>query len=342
MGEENGYDATIQLPEDASTLAPHVDALYYDIFWISVVFFVAIVGAMVWFAWAYRRRKGISAKPPGHHTVLEIFWTVAPVVLLVYMFHAGFDGFMMMAVPPEDSINVRVRAYKWRWEFEQPNGMIEGQLRVPVHQPVRMIMASAPNGPSAADAAVLHSFFIPAFRVKRDIVPGMYTSLWFEATREGTFDIFCTEYCGTGHSRMLSNVEVMSQEAYDEYLRIGPSCPEEIEEDWQWGQQLFASNGCPACHNVESSAGPGVGPNLANVAGTMQPLEGGGEHMADAAYIMESIMNPQAQIVEGYTSAAMPAFNLPQSQLDALVAYVAHLSESGSSLELESHCGAQQ
>ncbi|MFK7988672.1 MAG: cytochrome c oxidase subunit II [Sandaracinaceae bacterium] len=344
MGDENealqnGYDATIQLPEGASTLAPYVDALYYEIFWISVIFFVAIVGAMVWFGWQFRRRKGVTSKPPGHHTAMELFWTFSPLILLAYMFHQGFDSYMMMTIPPETSINIRVRAYKWRWEFEQPNGMIEGELRVPVHQPVRMIMASSPTGPRPEDGAVLHSFFVPAFRVKRDIVPGMYTSLWFEATREGQYQIYCTEYCGTGHSRMLSNVQVMSQEGYDEYLRIGPQCPEEYEEDWQWGEQLFASNGCVACHNVEESAGAGVGPNLANVAGTMQPIEGGEPVMADAAYIMESIMEPQAQIVSGYTSAAMPAFNLPQTQLDALIAYVAHLSDEGGDLELTPHCG---
>lgn len=340
MGEENGYDATIQLPEGASTLAPHVDALYYDIYWISVVFFVAIVAAMVWFGWKFRRRKGVSSKPPGHHTALELFWTFSPLILLAYMFHQGFDGYMNMVIAPENSINIRVRAYKWRWEFEQPNGMVEGELRVPVHQPVRVIMGSVPNGPRPEDGAVLHSFFVPAFRIKRDVIPGMYTSMWFEATREGRFQIYCTEYCGTGHSRMLSSVEVMSQDAYDQYLERGPSCPDNFQEDWQWGEQLFASNGCPACHNVDASLGNSVGPNLANVAGTSQPLEGGEEHVADAEYLRESIMQPQAKIVRSFTSAAMPAFNLPQSQLDALVAYLAHLSSEGGSIEVTPQCGA--
>jgi cytochrome c oxidase subunit 2 len=339
MDEQTYRDATIQLPEQASTLAPQVDSLYYDIYWISVVFFVGIVGCMVWFAWRFRRRKGVASKPPGHHNALELFWTFSPLILLAYMFHQGFEGFMTMAVPPENAINVRVRAYKWRWEFEQPNGMTEGQLRVPVDTPVRLIMASVPNGPAPEDAAVLHSFFVPAFRIKRDVVPGMYTSMWFEATRTGEYQIYCTEYCGTGHSRMLSNVVVMEPDAYQEFLDVGPQCPDEFEEDWQWGEQLFASNGCPACHNVDASLGASVGPNLANVAGTMQPLEGGEEHIADAAYIRESIMQPQAQIVRGYTSAAMPAFNLPQSQLDALVSYLAHLSEEGEGLEIEQHCG---
>lgn len=339
MDEQEYADATIQLPEQASTLAPAVDSLYYDIYWISVVFFVAIVGAMVWFAWKYRRRKGVKSKPPGHATALELFWTFSPLILLAYMFHQGFDGYMTMVIPPENAITIRARAYKWRWEFEQPNGMTEGRLVAPVNQPVRMVMASVPNGPNPEDAAVLHSFFIPSFRVKRDVVPGMYTSLWFEATREGTFQIYCTEYCGTGHSRMLSEIEVVSQEAYREYLQRGPSCPDDIEEDWQWGQQLFASNGCAACHNVGEGQGRLVGPNLYNVAGTMQPLEGGGQEMANAEYIRTSIVQPQEHIVESYTAAAMPAFNLPESQLDALVAYLAHISSEGSSLEVPAQCG---
>lgn len=336
---EQGYDATIQMPEGASTLAPLVDSLYYDIYWISVVFFIAIVGCMVWFAWRFRRRKGVKSKPPGHHNALELFWTFSPLILLAYMFHQGFAGFMTMAIPPENAINVRARAYKWRWEFEQPNGMIDGELRVPLGQPVRMIMSSVPNGPEAADAAVLHSFFVPVFRVKRDVVPGMYTSLWFEATREGTFDIFCTEYCGTGHSRMLSNVTVMPPDEYEDYLREGPQCPDVFENDWEWGQALFSSNGCTACHNVEASAGVLVGPNLANVAGTQQPLEGGTSVLADYDYVRHSIEAPGDDIVEGFTNAAMPPYSLTDRPLNALIAYLAHISNQGSSLEVPLSCG---
>lgn len=348
---EQGYDATVQMPEGASTLAPLVDSLYYDIYWISVFFFVAIVGAMVWFAWRFRRRKGVTSKPPGHHNALELFWTFSPLILLAYMFHQGFTGFMTMAIPPENAINIRARAYKWRWEFEQPNGLLDSELRVPLGQPVRMIMSSVPNGPNPEDAAVLHSFFVPAFRVKRDVVPGMYTSLWFEATRVpgqeaddqgviANYDIFCTEYCGTGHSRMLSHVLVMEREAYDSYLQDGPQCPPGIESDWEWGQQLFSSNGCTACHNVEASAGVLVGPNLANVAGTEQPLEGGASHLADIQYLRDSILHPQQDIVEGFTSAAMPPYNIANRPLDALISYLAHLSSSGDSIEVDQHCGA--
>ncbi|MBZ0118400.1 MAG: cytochrome c oxidase subunit II [Sandaracinaceae bacterium] len=339
MEEHEQVGATIQLPEQASTLAPHVDSLYYDIFWISVAFFVAIVAAMTLFAYLYRRRPGQKAKPPGHHNALELFWTFSPLILLAYMFHQGFEGFMFMSTPPPNAINIRVTAYKWRWQFEQPNGMTEGELRVPVHRPVRLIMGSAPSSPG--EIAVLHSFFVPAFRVKRDVVPGMFTSLWFEATRTGDFQIYCTEYCGSGHSGMLSTVHVMEQDDYAEFLRVGPSCPPEHQEDWQWGQQLFANNGCPACHHVDAALGASVGPNLANVVGTEQPLEGGRTAMADAAYVAAALQQPQQDIVRGFTSAAMPSYaSLPQSQLDAIISYLAHLSpEHESSVEVEQHCG---
>ena len=341
MPEENGYaEATIQLPERASTLASHVDTLYMEIFWISVVFFIAIVGSMVAFAIMFRRRKGVHSKPPGHHTALELFWTFSPLILLAYMFHQGFDDFMMMTIPPETSINIRARAYKWRWSFEQPNGMEESAgFHVPINQPVRMIMSSVPNGARAEDGAVLHSFFVPAFRVKRDVVPGMYTSLWFEANHEGEYQVYCTEYCGTGHSRMLATVTVTSQEEYDEFLAVGPRCPDDIAEDWQWGQQLFAQNGCTACHSVGSEGSASDGPNLGNVVGTMQPLADGTEVMADADYLRTSIREPQAQIVRGYGSVAMPPFNLAEGQLDAVISYLAHESSQGASIEVPRHCG---
>lgn len=329
-------EATVQLPEQASTLAPIVDELYYHVFWFSVVSFVGVVAAMCYFAWKFRRRKGVSSKPPGHHNALELFWTFSPLILLAYFFHAGFDGFMYMSVAPPDSINIRVTAYKWRWVFEQPNGMQEGELTVPVDRPVRLIMGSAPN-PPPDDTAIIHSFYVPAFRVKRDVVPGMFTSVWFQATREGEFQIYCAEYCGTGHSRMLSKVKVISQCEYDRYLSIGPQRPAEYATDVEWGRALFMNNGCAACHNVDAALGSGVGPNLANVAGYEQRLADGSTVMADAEYLRESLVEPQATIVEGYTGAAMPSFGgLPQSQLNALIAYIASLSDRGDQIELQS------
>jgi len=366
MNEQSGYDATIQMPEGASTLAPVVDSLYYDIFWISVAFFVAIVGAMVWFAWRFRRRKGVKSKPPGHHTALELFWTFSPLILLAYMFHQGFDGFMQMSIAPNNAINIRAEARQWSWNFIYPSGSASSELTVPVNEPVRLIMSSHPR--DERHPAVLHSLFIPAFRVKRDIVPGMYSSMWFEATRQGDYDLYCTEYCGldqlvdedgerrtisdedlhadgrptgaAGHSGMLSRVHVVTREEYDEATRIG--IPSRFGGDYvAWGESEFTQ--CRACHVIQEGASATVGPNLYGVAGTMQPLEGGGERMADLAYLRESIMEPQAEIVRGFGGAAMPSFSsLPQIQIDAIIMYLASNSPAGDSVTAEAQAAIQE
>ena len=356
MNDETGYDATIQMPEGASTLAQHVDSLYYDIFWISVVFFVAIVGCMVLFAWRFRRRKGVKSKPPGHHFALEIFWTFSPLLLLAYMFHQGFDGFMMMSIPPENAINIRAEARQWSWNFRYPSGRDDGELYVPINEPVRLIMSSHPRGVDSP--AVLHSFFAPALRVKRDIVPGMFTSLWFEATRLGTYDIYCAEYCGldqwvhenpntgqpivvtdemihangrptarVGHSGMLSRLHVVSAEEYAAFDNMGR--PAEFEDNVAWGEDVFGQQ-CVACHNVAADAGAGVGPNLYNVVGYDQDLAGGGSRMADLEYMRESLREPGAAIVAGFESAAMTSFaSFNEAKIDAIIAYLASQSDRG-------------
>ncbi len=350
MNDQTGYDATIQLPEGASTLAPHVDSLYYDIFWISVAFFVAIVGVMVWFAYRFRRRKGVRSKPPGHHTALELFWTFSPLFLLAYMFHQGFEGYMMMNIPPENALNIRAEARQWSWNFIHPSGRAEGEMTVPIHRPIRVIMSSHPRGPE--HPAVLHSFFVPALRVKRDVVPGMYTSLWFEATRLGTYDIYCAEYCGldpirgeltdqqlhaggrplasAGHSGMISRLHVVSEEEWVDFDRVGR--PAEFDTNVAWGESIFGQQ-CVACHVVEPGQPATVGPNLANVVGYEQPIAGGAPRMADLDYMRESIREPQAAIVEGFTTAAMPSFgSLPDANIDALIAFLASRSDRGADL----------
>ena len=168
---------TIQLPPQLSTIAPEIDAMYYFIYWVSVAFFVAIVGAMLFFMWKYRRRPGHKAQPTGHNTVLEVGWTFAPVILLVILFHQGFVGYMHGAVAPGDSLQIGVKAKQWAWDFVYPGGVAgtPNTLVVPEGEPVELTM-------SATD--VLHSFFIPTMRVKRDVVPGMYTTLWFEPTMQ--------------------------------------------------------------------------------------------------------------------------------------------------------------
>src|SRR5262249_2334754 len=154
-------EATVQLPAQMSTVAPHVDWLYYFLYWMSVAFFVAIVGTALYFVYKYRRRPGVKAAPTGHNNVLEVTWTFAPLILVVFLFHAGFKGYVQMRVAPANSMEIQVRAYQWAWEFRYPNGSVSlNELHVPVNQPVRMVMTSDD---------VIHSFYVPAFRIKQDV-----------------------------------------------------------------------------------------------------------------------------------------------------------------------------
>lgn len=349
---------TLQLPPQLSTIAPEVDHMYYVIYWISVVFFVAIVGATIYFSMKYRRRPGHSSKPPGHATALEIAWTVAPLFLLVWLFHAGFTTYLHGTVAPQNAHDIRTRAMQWNWEFEHEGGVIDDLniLKIPVGEPVRIIMSSSD---------VLHSFFIPAFRVKRDAVPGMYTTLWFEATeltgskacetdadcgaahmmcgRQGecVLPLFCTEYCGapqgitdsagrnTNHSTMLADVRVVTGEEYRRFIAEGPPPPAECEGSENqpacWGEKLYTSNGCNACHSVDGSAAPG--PTWAGLWGRAGAFVDGGNYNADENYIRESILQPQAHIVAGYANVNMPPYRLSDRQIDAIIAYMQTLSE---------------
>jgi cytochrome c oxidase subunit II len=332
---------TTQLPPQMSTIAAEFDWLYNFIYWVSVVSFVLITGFMVYYVVKYRRRPGVKSVPTGHSTVLEIAWTFSPLILLAYLFHAGFQGFMKGAVAPPDAIEIRARAMQWNWEFEYPNGMVEmNRLVVPVDRPVKLIMSSSD---------VIHSFFVPEFRVKRDVVPGMYTSLWFEATHETEDDepvtIFCAEYCGapigiqdgtvetgrnSNHSTMLASLHVWSNERFEAFMREGPGMPAECEGQPNsaacWGEQLYSANGCRACHSTQ----PGVNapaPSWAGLWGAQRSFVDGATVTADENYVMESIREPQKHIVEGYAGVNMPPFRLSDRQIDAIIAYMRSLSE---------------
>jgi cytochrome c oxidase subunit II len=327
---------SLQLPAQLSTIAAEVDWLYDFIFWVSVAFFVAIVGTMIWFMIQYRRRPGVKAEPSGHNNALELAWTFGPVFLLFMMFHWGYQTYIESAIAPDDAINIRVRASQWVWAFEQPNGVSEtGEVHVPAGRAVRLIMSSDD---------VLHSFFVPDFRVKRDAVPGMFTSLWFQAIEpEGmepneehilySSQVFCTEYCGTSHSQMLAQVHVQRLEDYQEFLRVGPQCvgtgpdgtctPDEVV---LWGGDNFRRMGCtPTCHSDQPGGPTTPGPNLHGIIGTQVALEGGETVTVDAAYLERSIREPQAQIVQGYDDIQMSHFSLGDAQVQSLVEYISSL-----------------
>jgi cytochrome c oxidase subunit 2 len=308
----DGSGATFWLPEAASTFAADHDYLYYLIFWISTFFFVVMMGAMAYFMVKYRRRKqGETTSDIHGNTRLEIAWSVLPTLILGVFFVLGFRGFIDTLTPPANTLNINVTGQQWSWSFTYPNGGNDSVLVVPVGKPVKLTMTSVD---------VIHSFYVPAFRAKRDVVPGRYTVLWFQSDKLGEYDVLCTEYCGTSHSLMLSKVKVVSQEEYDAHLKGLTGC-QDGQSLAECGGVAFKRNGCNSCHSVDGSKI--VGPSLKGVYGTEQPLADGSKVMADEQYIRESIMNPMAKIVAGYP-AAMPVFagRINEEQMGALVEYI--------------------
>ncbi|HVZ31273.1 MAG TPA: cytochrome c oxidase subunit II [Polyangiaceae bacterium] len=321
-------EATIQMPRQMSTIAQNVDNMYYFIYWVSVLFFVAIIGVALWCIYRYHESKHPHATPPGHHDVLELAWTFAPLLLLIPMFHYGFKGYVKAMVAPEDAIEMRVRGKQWAWDFYYPGDTepSPSELVVPVSRPVKMVMSSQD---------VLHSFFIPEFRVKRDLVPGMYSSVWFEALEVTSkynasdnkvtgepLDLFCTEYCGTSHSQMLAKVHVVSAEDYAAFI-AGKDRPPEGKPLEVVGAELYKKNACNTCHTTDGAAL--VGPSFKGVFGKHEEFEDGSSLTVDENYIRQSVLQPQAKIVKGFAGKTMPTFVLKDWKIDALIAYIKSL-----------------
>ena len=314
-----------QLPPAMSDTAPPVDGVYNFIFWFSVFFTVVITALMLYFVVKYKRKPGVRPEPTGHFNRLEIFWTVTPTLFIGVLFHVGFSSYIKNATAAEGATEIRVRAKKWNWEFEYPSGdRVPGELVLQQGQPYKMIISSED---------VLHSFFIPEFRLKRDAVPGQYSFIAFTPTVTGPAQVFCAEYCGTSHSGMLATVKVVTPAEYKEFEKTLGKCqgtPEQCEPK-NYGATLFVKNACTTCHGPEGAGmiagAKSPGPRLAGIFGTMQPLQTGPAVMADENYIRESILRPQAKIVQGYTNVQMPMFVLKDDQVDALIAYVKSLKQ---------------
>ena len=312
---------TFWMPPGASTVSGDVDALFYFIFWASVFFFFLIVGLSVYFIVKYRRRGDEDAQSHVAQNIkLEIIWTAVPIILVAIVFFWGFKTFMSMQVAPDDAIEIKVTGRQWMWLFDYPNGSNSvNELVVPVDQPVKLLMSSED---------VIHSFYIPQFRIKQDVLPNRYTVSWFEATQKGTFDLYCAEFCGKGHSEMLATVRVVSREEYEQFLQGGGAGAEgEGQSLVQLGKQLYTSRACNTCHSIDGS--PNVGPTWQNAFGHEVQLSDGSTVTVDENYIRESILQPKSKIVEGY-QPVMPTYQgiLNDRQIDGLIAYIKSLSEA--------------
>ena len=301
-----------QLPAAMSSGAADYDALYHFIYWFSVVFTAAIVGTSIYFIYKFKRKQG--DKPDRtliDLTKLEIFWTVVPLIGIVPLFHIGFKDFVKNAIAADGSIEIRVRAKQWLWDFEYPNGMRENnQILFPVNTPIKLVMSSDD---------VIHSFYVPEFRLKKDVVPGLYSTLTFTPTVLGEANVFCAEFCGTSHSGMLAKIKIVPRAEYDAYIKEGPKKPEGLTEA-QWGEKLFTQNGCSVCHARDGATNSQC-PNLKGVWGKRETMTTNEVITVDENYVQESIRKPQAKIVMGYTSVIMPTFSMTDRQIDGIIAY---------------------
>jgi cytochrome c oxidase subunit 2 len=305
-------------PDAASTVAREVDALYLAWVAISLFFSLLIAALIVVFFMRYRRRKWRRFGSTAHIQTLpvEIAWSVVPLVIVLSMFGWGAKVFLDQMRPPADAVGFYGVGKQWMWKFQHPEGAREiNALHVPVGQPIRLTLTSED---------VIHSLFIPAFRVKTDVLPGRYTTLWFEATTPGEYHLFCTEYCGTEHSRMIGTVYALPPEDYETWLATGQvGVPLRVS-----GGELFSRFACDTCHRMEKATPelPARGPTLAGLFGTEVELLGGRTVTADETYLRRSILEPQAQVVAGW-QPIMPTFKgqMSEEQLNALVDYVKNL-----------------
>jgi len=305
------------VPDSASTFSWKVDALYFYLSGVTLFFALLISGMLIFFVIRYRRRTPYEIPRPiaGSHK-LETLWTVIPFVIAMTMFGWGARIYFEQYKPPANAIEVYVVGKQWMWKLQHATGQREiNQLHVPVGRKIKLIMTSED---------VIHDFFVPAFRTKADVVPGKYTTLWFEATKAGTYHLFCAEYCGMNHSGMTGSVVVMEPREFDNWLsgNTGSMTPASA------GQQLYQTLGCASCHGANGEGGRG--PTLAGAFGKMTPLQSGESVRVDEVYIRESILNPQAKLVAGF-GPIMPTFQgqVSEDQLVQLVAYIKSLQASG-------------
>ncbi len=302
-------------PEAASTMAPRVDALYFFLLGVAAFFSVLIAGLIVYFAVKFRRRRadGVGARIHGG-MLLEITWTAIPLMIVMVIFVWGANVYFAMAHPPEETENIYVVGKQWMWKFQHMDGQREiDELHVPMGRAVKLIMTSED---------VIHDVFVPAFRVKADVIPGRYTTIWFTPTKPGRYHLFCAEYCGTRHSGMIGEVVVMDPADYQAWLSGG--APEGSLASA--GEKLFQDLGCITCHRAD---GQGRGPVLQGLYGRPVQLSTGDTVNADDAYIRESILNPAAKIVAGF-QPIMPTFQgvVSEEQVLQLIEYIKSLASA--------------
>lgn len=301
-------------PDSASTMSHRVDALYFALVGVCGVVLLGILAVMVFFLFRYRHGKRSAFREQRSCSTLpfELTWTITPLLVFLGFFVWGADIYQDEQRVPPDALDVHVVGKQWMWKIQHPTGQREiDELHVPVGRNVKLTLASQD---------VIHSFFIPAFRIKQDVVPGRYTTEWFKATRIGTYHLFCAEYCGKDHSRMIGAVHVMAPEDYEAWLMHGAPA-EPITES---GARLFRELGCSGCHMGNGTV---RAPPLEGLFGRPVPLMSREVVVADERYIHDSILYPSREITAGY-EALMPSYEgkITEEQIFELVAYIKSLA----------------
>jgi cytochrome c oxidase subunit 2 len=335
--------AAVGMPLAGTEIARSFDSLWSFVLWLSVFFFVLVVGGMVYLAIKYRASAGAKPKYITGSHFLEALWTAIPTALLLVIFAWGYVVYNKMTRAPSDAMEIRGVGKQWLWQFQYADTgrTLVNEFYFPINKPVKLVMSSED---------VLHSFFIPSFRVKQDVVPGMYTTVWFEATVPGKHQVFCTEYCGTSHSQMLAQAVALTPEDFEAWKmgkefrnvpRAGELASKAVAADGtdqvrlvaaaanagslaQQGKKVMEQKGCIACHSDDGSRK--IGPSYKGLFGSKVVLMDGSTVTADEAYLRESIENPNAKVVKGY-APTMPTFKglLTETEMNAVLAYIKSL-----------------
>jgi cytochrome c oxidase subunit 2 len=317
------------MPPEGTAIAGQVDSLYGAWLFASAVSFFLVVGGMVWFVVKYRRQS-LEQKSAyiTHNHQLEFLWSFIPLCIFMGLFGWGWIIFHQMRSFPKDALEVHVVGKKWAWRFIYKNGKESAGLDgpptmvVPVGRPVKLILSSEkinPGGDDPRDKAVLHSFYIPAFRIKQDVVPGRYTAEWFQADKVGTYHVFCAEFCGDGHSAMHALIKAVPNDEFEKWLKTDEP---QVGGLAGAGKKLFVEKACSGCHSLDGTRI--VGPTFKGLYGRNEEMEGGPKLAADENYLRESILQSNAKIVKGYPAGVMPVFagQLTDDDVAALIEFI--------------------
>ena len=301
----------------ASNLADGVDRAFVFIFSIAFIFIIGISIFMIWMVIKYNRKKNLPAKQFTGSVKLEIIWTVIPTILVLLMFYFGWVGFAPMRKVPADAITVKAIGRMWEWEFDYGEGKLAKELVVPLNKPVRLDLISLD---------VNHSLFIPAFRVKEDVVPGYQNYLWFSATALGEYEILCTEYCGLLHSGMLAKARVLEENEFTSWLENLEATGNIPEPE---GLVLLKNTGCFACHSMDGTKL--VGPSFSELKDSRTVIENGIEKTisVDESYLKKSIIDPNSQVVKGYARGLMQSYEktVSSEDIDKMTQYLLELAK---------------